>query len=220
MEKKVVKPSGSPKAKGAKLFEEVSSRKAIKPGTREEIVTNPSTSELARRKVFAKRIGTDEFGDRVYTQLSPLVVDLFLEGVSRSNSITKVCAELNLSRVVVYAMKAQDSVFKQRLFDAQTIGVDAWEDEAARRAFDGVERKVFHQGVQIDTIKEYSDSLAIAMLRGAKPERYALQTRNETVVGGSLGINLETLSDAELNEKIDAKLSLLGAITKADAISN
>ena len=164
-----------------------------------------------------ERIGTDSFGERVYLHLTPMVIDLFLEGVCRTNNITRVCTELNINRLVIYAMKAQDPVFRQRLSDAQSLGIDAWEDAAATRAFDGVDRKVFHQGIQIDTVKDYSDSIAIAMLKGAKPERYAAQTRNETIVGGSLGINLSELSDNELNEKINGKLALLGAITKAEA---
>lgn len=185
--------------------------------TNAEIRETTSLRAGKANEMKPERVGTDSFGDRVYLTLTPMVIDLFLEGVCRTNNVTKVCNELNISRIVIYAMKAQDPAFRQRLADAQTIGIDSWEDAAATRAFDGIERKVFHKGVQIDTIREYSDSIAIAMLRGAKPERYAAQTRNETIVGGSLGINLEGLSDNELNEKINSKLALLGAITKADA---
>ena len=170
------------------------------------------TSKVERDKM---RVGTDMFGVRVFTHPTPLVIDLFLEGVCRTNNITQVCIEMNLSKTVIYAMKAQDPEFRQRLYAAQTIGIDSWEDEAARRAFSGTDRKVFHQGIQIDTVKDYSDSIAIAMLKGAKPERYATRNSNETILGGSLGINLETLSDDELNEKLNMRLRDIGSISLA-----
>lgn len=197
------------------LFEEIESREPISaelktPWSDER--TPGRTSKAERDKL---RIGTDMFGARVYTQLTPLVIDLFFEGICRTNNITQVCLELNLSKPVIYAMKAQDPDFRKRLSMAQTIGIDSWEDEAARRAFGGTDRKVFHQGIQIDTVKDYSDSIAIAMLKGAKPERYATRTNNENIIGGSLGVNLETLSDDELNEKINIRLRELGSLSLA-----
>lgn len=193
-----------------KTFAEISGR---------ELTHEPSklprkiSIEAAKQNVL--RIGTDGLGERVYTTLTPLVIDLFLEGICRTNNITLVCNEMNISRIVIYAMKSTDPAFRQRLSDAQTIGIDSWEDSAAIRAFSGVERKVFNQGIHIDTVRDYSDSLAIAMLKGAKPERYATRTQNDTVIGGSIGINLETLSDEELNEKLNTRLTMVGALSKA-----
>lgn len=194
--------------KGLKVFNAIEANEPTSPDVKEVKVDRPKENRES-----PTRFGTDSYGERVYTFLSPLLIDLFLEGVCRTNNVTQVCAEMNVSRMMIYAMKAQDPVFRQRLSDAQTIGIDSWEDAAARRAFDGVDRKVFHQGVQIDTVKDYSDSIAIAMLRGAKPERYATRTDNTTVIGGSIGVNLETLTDDELNEKLTKRLSALGSLS-------
>lgn len=194
--------------KGLKIFNAIEENEPNSPDLRDQKQDNVKSNRQS-----PTRVGTDSYGERVYTFLSPLLIDLFLEGVCRTNNVTQVCAEMNVSRMMIYAMKAQDPVFRQRLSDAQTIGIDSWEDAAARRAFDGVDRKVFHQGVQIDTVKDYSDSIAIAMLRGAKPERYATRTDNTTVIGGSIGVNLETLTDDELNEKITKRLTSLGSLS-------
>lgn len=195
-------------AKGRKAFSVAADLEPSSPDVKEVKVDRPKENRES-----PTRFGTDSYGERVYTFLTPLLTDLFLEGVCRTNNVTQVCAEMNVSRMMIYAMKAQDPVFRQRLYDAQTIGIDSWEDAAATRAFNGVDRKVFHQGIQIDTVKDYSDSIAITMLRGAKPERYATRTDNTTVVGGSIGVNLETLSDDELNEKINKRLSALGSLS-------
>lgn len=49
---------------------------------------------------------------------------------------------------------------------------DRWEAEVARRAFEGVEEPVFHQGIECGTVRKYSDTLAMFMLKGLRPEKY------------------------------------------------
>ena len=46
------------------------------------------------------------------------------------------------------------------------------EPEAIRRTVEGVEKPVYHQGRQVGTVREYSDTLLIFLLKGWKSERY------------------------------------------------
>jgi len=41
-----------------------------------------------------------------------------------------------------------------------------------RRARDGVEEPIFHQGKNVGTVRKYSDTLLIFLLKSHKPERY------------------------------------------------
>ena len=57
---------------------------------------------------------------------------------------------------------------------------DLLEEEARRRAHDGVDEPVWFQGVQCGTVRKYSDTLLIFLLKGAKPDKY--RERSSVVV--------------------------------------
>jgi hypothetical protein len=44
--------------------------------------------------------------------------------------------------------------------------------EVYRRAYEGVEKPVSYQSVQCGSIKEYSDAMAMFILRAVCPEKY------------------------------------------------
>ena len=66
--------------------------------------------------------------------------------------------------------------FKQALEEALNHGTDILEDEARRRAYDGVDEPVFYQGTMVGTVRKYSDALLMFLLRGRKPEVYRDRT--------------------------------------------
>ena len=49
------------------------------------------------------------------------------------------------------------------------------EQEAFRRALDGVEEPIFHRGVQVGSVTKYSDNLLQFLLRGRRPNVYGNQ---------------------------------------------
>ena len=55
-------------------------------------------------------------------------------------------------------------------------GTDALEDEAVRRAVEGVIKPVFHQGKRVGTLRVFSDPLLMFLLRARRPERFADRT--------------------------------------------
>ena len=54
---------------------------------------------------------------------------------------------------------------------AQDEAVQVLEDEAVRRAYEGVEKPVTVAG-QREFVREYSDTLLIFLLKGARPQKY------------------------------------------------
>ncbi len=67
---------------------------------------------------------------------------------------------------------------------AYQTGVDLLEDEAHRRAYDGVEKPVYQGGVLVGTVTEYSDTLMGLVLRGKRPDRYNTERHEHTGAGG------------------------------------
>jgi hypothetical protein len=55
---------------------------------------------------------------------------------------------------------------------AQEQAIDALESEARRRAVNGVEKPVYQGGKLVGSVQEYSDTLLIFLLKGARPDKY------------------------------------------------
>lgn len=98
--------------------------------------------------------------------------ELFLEYLRRNPNVTKACAMAGISRTWIYHWRQEDEEFANEWKEALKIGVEALEDEMMRRAFDGVDKPIYYKGEKIDTIKQYSDLLAIFLAKGALPEKY------------------------------------------------
>ena len=111
---------------------------------------------------------------------APELIDALLAAiVKNAGNITKSCHEVtdteyqaHMLRVRVYTLEKTDEEFAERFRSAQAMGADVLEDEVRRRAFDGIEEPVFYQGVATDVVRKYSNTLAVFLLKGAKPEKY------------------------------------------------
>lgn len=62
--------------------------------------------------------------------------------------------------------------FAEAWEDAIEQGVEALEYEARRRALHGTEEPVFHQGLEVGTVRKYSDTLTIFLLKAHRPDVY------------------------------------------------
>lgn len=112
--------------------------------------------------------------------LAPLMINNFLDAViANAGNITAACKKVtdteykaHALRIAVYTLEKKDPEFAERFREAQRLGLEVLEDEARRRAFEGVERVIYHQGVAVDTAREYANSLICFLLKGGKPEKY------------------------------------------------
>ena len=120
---------------------------------------------------------------------------LFLRALAEGCHVGRACAASGLSRTQVAAWRRADSEFDGLYQEAEQIGVTALEDEAHRRAFEGVDKPVFHQGVEVGTVKEYSDGLATLLLKAHRPEKY--RERQDINVTGQVDIAAVILAARE-----------------------
>lgn len=94
-------------------------------------------------------------------------------------SVTRACEAVDISRMCAYGWRNDDPVFAEDWDKAKAIGLEALEDEATRRAYEGVAEPVFYLGQQTGTIQKYSDTLAIFLLKGGKPDKYRERVSSE-----------------------------------------
>ena len=115
--------------------------------------------------------------------------DAFLGELRVWPNISRACRIAGISRGTAYKHRDDFSEFAEAWDDALETGLDAWEEEAARRAFEGVDKPVIYQGEITDTYKEFSDTLAITMLKAHRPEKY--RERSEIKSDGELTVRIK-----------------------------
>jgi hypothetical protein len=113
----------------------------------------------------------------------PAVVEPFLAELAHGASVTAAAEYAGVSRAMVFRWRRDDP----RWEEAMRMGVDRLEDEAHRRAVHGVVRPVYQGGAKVGEIREYSDTLLLAILRGKRPEVYA---RPEAATNVSVEVKL------------------------------
>jgi len=137
----------------------------------------------------------------------------FLAALAATCSVTRACEAAGLGRRTAYEWR-EDPKFAARWEEAKRIGAEALEDECIRRAHEGVDEPFFYQGDKCGTVRKYSDTLAIFLLKGAMPEKYRENTRMELT--GANGGPVQ-FSDTERAAKISAILASAQARREGDA---
>ena len=91
-----------------------------------------------------------------------------------------------IDRGTHYDWLQKDPEYRAQFERAQEVAIQALEDEAVRRAYEGVERPVYQGGEKVGVIREYSDTLLIFLLKGARPQKY--RERYDVVVEAGEGL--------------------------------
>ena len=79
-------------------------------------------------------------------KLTPEKLTAFCAALAETCNVGKACAAVGISRQTAYEWRENDPEFEARWDQAKRVGVTALEDEAHRRAFDGVPEPVVHKG--------------------------------------------------------------------------
>lgn len=111
----------------------------------------------------------------------------FLKALCEFGNVTLAAKAAGLNRQNLYKYRVEDSEFAKAWAEAAEIGVAALEDEARRRAFEGWDEPVWHQGKKSGVVRKYSDTLLIFLLKGGMPEKYRENQRvDHTSSDGSM----------------------------------
>lgn len=98
----------------------------------------------------------------------------FLSALGRSANVTLAARAAGVSRANLYLRREAEAAFAALWNDAIEQAADRLEREAWRRAVRGVKEPVFFKGEKCGVVPRYSDSLLIALLRAARPEKFAV----------------------------------------------
>lgn len=144
--------------------------------------------------------------------------EVFLDALSRTGNITKSAADAEVDRRTVYHHRESDPEFAAAWDDALAQATDRLELEARRRAEEGVPEPVFYQGVEVGTVRKYSDTLMIQLLKAHHPSHR--ETRRIQLGGdpdsppiastqANVSIDLEQISEDEKSMGLELVHSLL-----------
>lgn len=131
-----------------------------------------------------------------------------------AGNVRRACLEMKIPRTEVWRKEQEDPAFKLRLIQAKEMGCDALEEEAIRRAYEGVEEPVgFYQGTSSETKTVYSDTLMMFMLKSLRPDKYADRSRNENI-----NLNVEATAE-ELKTARQTIMNKLAGVVAPDPLN-
>lgn len=107
------------------------------------------------------------------TKLTSKKIDKFLLALADTGNVTKSCKMADTSKDSIYKRRHKNDEFAAAWDRAVSVAADQLEEEAWRRACEGYDVPLHHQGrLTGDEMKKYSDILLIFLLKGNKPEKF------------------------------------------------
>lgn len=97
---------------------------------------------------------------------------VFLAALRQRPNVRYACTQAGIDRSTPYRYRETHPEFAEQWDVALREGVEALESEAWRRAAEGTDKPVYQCGELVGTIREYSDTLAIFLLKAHAPEKY------------------------------------------------
>jgi transglutaminase-like putative cysteine protease len=98
--------------------------------------------------------------------------ELFLKGLRADGRIICACEALGIPRTSVYEWREKDPAFAAEWDAAVEAMTENLEQEAYRRAYEGVSKPVYQGKELVGHVQEYSDTLTIFLLKARKPNIY------------------------------------------------
>lgn len=80
------------------------------------------------------------------------------------------CRRTGVSIMFVNQWRRDDKDVNEKLAEAERVGTQGLVSEAIRRAVHGTDKGIYYKGVQVDTEKQYSDTLLTTLLKAKVPE--------------------------------------------------
>lgn len=105
--------------------------------------------------------------------------DKYLAARLKKGTLTAGCRAARVSPHTVYAWRKEDQEggytakeFCRLEQEAADAYADALEEEATRRAKDGVLEPVYQGGTLVGKVRKYSDTMLIFLLKGNRPDKF------------------------------------------------
>ena len=96
----------------------------------------------------------------------------FIEALRATGNVTRAAQYAGRSRNQAYHVRRHSEDFAAQWDEALGEGIDLLDAEARRRAVTGIDKPVFYKGEVVGSIKKYSDSLLMFLLRAHRPQKF------------------------------------------------
>ena len=133
-------------------------------------------------------------------RVTPKKEALFLGALADLGHVGQAAQRTGITVRTWYRHRREDAAFAAAWEQALGEAMDTLlEPEAVRRAVHGVLKPVYQGGKRVGSVREYSDTLLIFLLKGGKPEKYREHTHLK--VEGTIALDLEDRT-RQANERI------------------
>ena len=119
-------------------------------------------------------------------------VNAFFQHLGRTGSVTLAAARAGLRRSTLYHLRKHHSGFAERWQEALDMGVERLQDDAMRRAIEGVDKPVWRAGKQVGSVRHFDPRMVQFLLRAHKPDVY-----------GDRAAQAKSYDDLSLAERLD-----------------
>lgn len=186
-----------------------------------------SKAARAKAEAAAKKAAEDaEWAEeeRIEAEVSPTFsqpwMQRFIEFLGEGGHVSGACRAARVGRSTAYRHRQADEAFAVAWADAEQESTERLEEEAYRRAHDGLTRNKYDKdGNLLCEELVYSDTLMIFLLKARDPEKYRdrLDLRHSGKVGKPQRVDLSILSDEDLAEYERITEQLEKAVTEGKA---
>lgn len=137
----------------------------------------------------------------------------FLAAYAETGNVTRAAEIVGCARTRHYEWLKDDPVYAADFVSVEDHAGDRLEQEARRRAMQGVAKPVFYKGDVVGTIQEYSDTLLIFLLKASRPEKYSERHKVESTVNyrreaAAIAAEIGKADDPALVAQIEADLQI------------
>lgn len=136
--------------------------------------------------------------------------EAFLAAYRENGNITLSAEQIGIARRTHYDWLASDPDYAAAFADAENHAIDRLEQEARRRAVEGTEKPVYQGGKRVGAVREYSDTLLIFLLKGARPEKYRERISTELTGKGGGPLQIADVTAIPDDELAKMALALAG----------
>lgn len=105
-------------------------------------------------------------------KMTPEKKEAFLALLEVLPNITSCAKAIGVHPNSIRRAREADHEFDRAVADSMECGYDTLEEEAIRRAKDGVPKPIFYRGMEVGTVQEYSDQLLTFLLKGYRPKKF------------------------------------------------
>lgn len=96
----------------------------------------------------------------------------FLAAFGACSSVIQAARWAKISRNAHYNWMKDDPTYPDRFREAEKKAARSLEDEAVRRAHQGLRKAIFYKGKIVGWETEYSDMLMLALLKAGQPDKF------------------------------------------------